>query len=59
MAGIIQLLCIAQVASHSCEYAQIAMTESMCDLMRMKEWVRNEWRAKTWMKRVIEKSGKE
>ena len=27
------------------------MTESMCALMRMREWVqKNEWRAKTWRK---------
>ena len=38
---------------------QIATTESMCDLMKMKEWVRKEWRAKTWMKRDVENSWKE
>ena len=30
------------------------MTESMCDLMRMREWVKNEWRAKTWRKRSVD-----
>jgi hypothetical protein len=30
------------------------MTESMCDIMRMREWVKNERWAKTWRKRVID-----
>ena len=31
------------------------MTESMYDLMRMREWVKkNEWRAKTWRKRGVD-----
>ena len=52
MTGITQLLCIA---STSCRYVQIAMTESMCALMRMREWVqKNEWRAKTWRKRGVD-----
>ena len=38
----------------SCEYVQIAMTESMCDLTRMREWVKDEWRAKTWRKRGVD-----
>ena len=29
------------------------MTESMCDLMRMREWVKNEWRAKMLRKRGV------
>ena len=31
------------------------MTESMCALLRMREWVqKNEWRAKTWRKRGVD-----
>ena len=31
------------------------MTESMCALMRMREWVqKNELRAKTWRKRGVD-----
>ena len=31
------------------------MTESMCALMRMREWVqKNEWQAKTWRKSGVD-----
>ena len=30
------------------------MTESMCDLMRMREWVKNEWQANILRKKGVD-----
>ena len=63
MAGITQLLCMASIDSTLCRYVQIAMTESMCALMRMREWVQKKRVAGENVEeegcRRAEKSGKE